>query len=99
MKLSGLVFILGCCVGYSHTLKILGIFPTMGRSHFFMGEGMMKALHSAGHEVTMISAFPQKKPLANWTDVNLSGIVELMEGNFQAIYLFDIFCYLLIIEL
>lgn len=68
-------------VSSSGGLKILGIFPTIGKSHFFTGEGIMKALHSAGHEVTVLSPFPQKKPMANWTDIDIPKLLEIGEGN------------------
>lgn len=53
--------------------KILGIFPHTGRSHFDVFEPLMKALATKGHEVTVISHFPQQEPLRNYTDVSLKG--------------------------
>lgn len=73
-------------VSSTNSLKILGIFPTLGKSHFFVGEGMMKALHSAGHEVTMLSLFPQKKPMANWTDINVPNVIDIAEGIIVTYY-------------
>ncbi|XP_055384245.1 UDP-glucosyltransferase 2-like [Condylostylus longicornis] len=56
--------------------KILGIFPTMAKSHFIVGSSLMKGLVDKGHEVTVISAFPQSTPLKNWRDIPTPAIVE-----------------------
>lgn len=53
--------------------KILGIFPHTGKSHFDVFEPLMKALAGKGHEVTVISHFPQQEPLRNYRDVSLKG--------------------------
>lgn len=42
----------------------------------------MKGLAAAGHEVTVISPFPQSKPIPNYRDVHVKGIIEVMEGKF-----------------
>lgn len=49
--------------------KILCIFHTMAKSHFMIGEAVAKNLLNAGHEITVISPFPQKNPLNNWRDI------------------------------
>lgn len=54
--------------------NILGIFPIGGRSHWLPYEGMMKALLNAGHNITVITSYPQKKPLPNWTDIDISSV-------------------------
>lgn len=66
--------------GTSEGYKILGIFPTMAKSHYIAGSGLMKGLAAAGHEVSVISAFPQEKPLKNYRDIKVLGIVEKMHG-------------------
>jgi glucuronosyltransferase len=45
----------------------------------------MKGLAKAGHEVTVISAFPQSKPVANWRDVEITGIFERMKSVMEGI--------------
>ncbi|XP_043282576.1 UDP-glucosyltransferase 2-like isoform X2 [Venturia canescens] len=54
----------GC---YGH--RVLGIFPLQCRSHFSMFEALMKGLASRGHQVDVISLFPQKNPHPNYTDI------------------------------
>lgn len=79
MKISSIV-LLALAISSGSGIKILGIFPTSGNSHFFVGQGIMKSLHSAGHEITMLSPFPQKKPMENWTDIDIPGVLEQWEG-------------------
>lgn len=48
---------------------MLGIFAFHGKSHFIMFEALMKGLAKKGHQVDVISAFPLKKPVENYTDL------------------------------
>lgn len=41
----------------------------------------MKGLAAAGHEVTVLSPFPQSKPIKNYRDIHVEGIIEVMEGK------------------
>ncbi|XP_053677533.1 UDP-glycosyltransferase UGT5-like [Anopheles nili] len=59
--------------------KILGIFPTSSRSHYIVGSALMKELARRGHEVTVISPFPQKKPLKNYRDIDVTGADEAVK--------------------
>ncbi|XP_055384246.1 UDP-glycosyltransferase UGT5-like [Condylostylus longicornis] len=56
--------------------KILGVFPTMAKSHYIVGSSLMKGLAEKGHEITMISPFPLSKPMKNWRDIPTPGILE-----------------------
>lgn len=56
--------------------KILGLFGHPGKSHFDIFEPLMKELARRGHEVTVISFYPQKIPLDNYTDISLVGLIE-----------------------
>lgn len=61
-----LIFIaVSVCDGY----RILAAFPFQGKSHFVMFERLMKGLSKKGHQVDVISTFPQKKPYPNYTDL------------------------------
>lgn len=51
--------------------KILGVFPHHGWSHFMMFEPLMLELAGRGHQVTVISRFPQKTTVANYTDIDV----------------------------
>lgn len=65
--------LLQCLQGYSSGARILGVFPHVAKSHFMMSEVLMKGLASRGHEVVVISHFPQKTPIPNYTDISLVG--------------------------
>lgn len=52
--------------------NILVIFPHFGKSHFIVFEGLFKNLASKGHNVTVISFFPQKTPIPNYRDITIT---------------------------
>ncbi|KAF2881515.1 hypothetical protein ILUMI_24649 [Ignelater luminosus] len=72
-----LLIILPCLNGY----KILGVFPHPGKSHFDFFEPLMKELAHKGHEVTVISHFPQKIPLKGYTDISIVDGSHLKYNN------------------
>lgn len=53
------------CEGY----RILGMFPLHAKSHHMMFDALMKGLARKGHQVDVVSPFPQKKPYPNLTDI------------------------------
>ena len=53
------------CDGY----RILGMFPLHAKSHFVMFEALMKGLAQKGHQIDVVSTFPQKTPFPNYTDL------------------------------
>lgn len=62
--------------------RILCLFPYEGMSHFSMFEALCKGLAKRGHQIDMISHFPTKKPIANYTDVvDLTGTREQVVNN------------------
>lgn len=67
------VTILLCFFGELSALKILGIFPHLGKSHFDVFEPLLKTLARKGHELTVISHFPQKVPIPGYKDISLRG--------------------------
>lgn len=54
-----------------------------GISHNILTSKLMKALMDAGHDVTVISAFPVKDAPKNGTMVNIviEGLIEKMNGK------------------
>ncbi|XP_014607459.1 PREDICTED: UDP-glucuronosyltransferase 2A3-like [Polistes canadensis] len=58
-------------------LKILGLFPHPGKSHFFVIQPILEELARRGHELTVISYFPRtnsskvKESLPNYKDISL----------------------------
>lgn len=62
----------------SNGLRILGLFPHPGASHFHFFHPVMRGLAEAGHDVTVVSRFPDKNPPSNYKDLQLTGIDLLM---------------------
>lgn len=61
--------------------RILGIFPLNGKSHMVMFEQIMKGLARRGHQVDVISTFPQKKPFPNYTDIEIPAAMPKLVNN------------------
>lgn len=59
------------------SFKILGLFPHPGNSHFAIFQPLMKELAVLGHDVTVISHFPEKNPVTNYKDLPLTGLESL----------------------
>lgn len=72
MKLIGLLLVAVGALSTANGANILGVFPINGRSHWVVYEALMKALAARGHNVTVITSFPQKTPMANYTDIDVS---------------------------
>lgn len=57
------------------SLKILGIFPHPGKSHFYFFHPILRELAVRGHDVTVISPFPDKNPPKGYHDLQIPGVV------------------------
>jgi glucuronosyltransferase len=51
-------------------------------SHFPMFETLLKTLASRGHEVVVVSHFPQKTPVKNYTDISIAGSTSSLKNIF-----------------
>lgn len=69
-----------CFVLTAASHKILGIFPHTGASHFAVFKPFLNKLAEVGHEVTIISHFPQEKPLKNFKDISLKGTLPILKN-------------------
>uniref|UniRef100_A0A182LTR0 Uncharacterized protein n=1 Tax=Anopheles culicifacies TaxID=139723 RepID=A0A182LTR0_9DIPT len=56
-------------VGHAESAKIVCVFPTASKSHVLGAQALLKELALRGHEVTMVSAFPLKRPPKNYRDI------------------------------
>lgn len=54
-------------------VRVLGLFPHPGLSHFHFFQPIMRGLAEAGHNVTVVSHFPDSKPHTNYKDLPLTG--------------------------
>ncbi|XP_043467681.1 UDP-glucosyltransferase 2-like [Leptopilina heterotoma] len=61
--------------------RILGLFPLNAKSHFILGEQIMKILAKNGHQVDVVSHFPQKEPVLNYRDLSLQGSIKDETNN------------------
>lgn len=73
-----LVIILVCD---GNCANILGIFPIASPSHRILGDALLKELARRGHNVTMLSPYPSKTPVENYTDIYLDGMIEYKESE------------------
>jgi len=64
--------------------RILGVFPLNTRSHWIMMEELMKGLARRGHQVDVITQFSLKKPIPNYTEINLVGSLPTIVNNVSA---------------
>lgn len=76
-------------IGVSNAARILYVAPVAAISHYQMLEPLMLRLAELGHEVTVLSHYPQQKKVANYTDVSLRGVVDPYELDFVAWSLID----------
>ncbi|KAG5861611.1 hypothetical protein JTB14_023606 [Gonioctena quinquepunctata] len=60
----------------SNSKRILGIYSHIGKSHFNFGAIILRELAKRGHEVTMVSLYPLKQSIPNYTDVELDIFTE-----------------------
>ncbi|XP_049533781.1 UDP-glucosyltransferase 2-like isoform X1 [Anopheles darlingi] len=78
LVLSLLVFIVPSDDAY----RILGLFPHPGLSHFKVFYPVMRGLAEVGHNVTVVSYFPDKDPLPNYQDLPFEG-QEILTNSFS----------------
>ncbi|XP_076243342.1 uncharacterized protein LOC143184768 [Calliopsis andreniformis] len=72
------------CCQLTNSLRILGVFPLNGKSHWVMADSLMTSLAKRGHHVDVITHFPRKKPMPNYTDISLQGTLEPVMNNLNA---------------
>ncbi|XP_065157289.1 LOW QUALITY PROTEIN: UDP-glycosyltransferase UGT5-like [Atheta coriaria] len=81
MRLLSVLFLSVAIFGICDGSKILGIFPMPSKSHYILGEALLRGLAAKGHQVTMISPYTLDKPMKNYKDVVIDGMVELKDAN------------------
>jgi glucuronosyltransferase len=69
------------CISSVSSARILALFPYIGKSHFDVFEPFVKELATRGHHVVVLSHFPQKQPIANYTDISLVGSIATDATN------------------
>jgi glucuronosyltransferase len=61
--------------------KVLGVFPVPARSHLIVQKALMFELARRGHEVTVVSSFPENKVIPNYTEIELKTTIEDLRGS------------------
>ncbi|XP_050298924.1 UDP-glycosyltransferase UGT5-like [Anthonomus grandis grandis] len=74
-----------------HSYKILGLFPMAGASHRILTSKLMEGLAEAGHEITMVSAYPAKNVPQHWKyrQIMLNGNFKKFEEFMKNVNLYD----------
>lgn len=80
-KINLFILILIVWINCSVSLNILGIFPVPGKSHYTVGEEILKSLAEKGHKIDVITHFPQKIKIPNYTDISIAGSTPLSVNN------------------
>ncbi|XP_046658306.1 UDP-glycosyltransferase UGT5-like isoform X2 [Homalodisca vitripennis] len=81
------LLVFSCLFGHVLSANILAVFPHTGKSHFDVFEPLVLALAGRGHQVTVLSFYPQKTPVANYTDISLVGTLPVFVNALQFDYL------------
>lgn len=76
------IIILCVFIGCATSYNILGVFPYEGKSHFMLFEPYLREIAARGHNLTVISHFPQKTPIENYHDISLAGKSKVLEAVF-----------------
>jgi hypothetical protein len=61
--------------------KILGVFPFPAKSHLMVHKALMLELARRGHEITVVSGFPENKPVPNYTDIVFKTNLDALRGE------------------
>jgi hypothetical protein len=61
--------------------KVLSVFPFPSRSHLIVQKALMFELARRGHEVTVVSPFPENKVIPNYTDIELKTTPHDLVGS------------------
>lgn len=75
MKTTGLFFFLAF-INAAYGFKVLAFLPFFAQSHNKIGSSIARNLAEAGHDVTVLSCFPQKTPIKNYRDISTADFLE-----------------------
>lgn len=68
------------CMGqfYKHAngAQILALMPIVAKSHWNVMDSVLQTLVARGHNVTVLTPFLKKKPIANYTELDISDIEQ-----------------------
>lgn len=80
IQLVSSVFIVTMVIPQSTSLRILGLFPHPGMSHFHFFNPIMLGLAEAGHDVTVVSHFTDSNAPSNYKNLMIGGEEPLINS-------------------
>lgn len=75
------IFKLLTLITATQSANILVFAPMPFKSHFSGFQPLFKELARRGHNLTVVSIFPLKTPLPNYTDIQISIDQNILKGN------------------
>lgn len=84
MKVLSVLLMILACDQIANGYRILGVFPLNGKSHWVTMEELVKGLARHGHQVDVVTHFPQKKPIPNLREISIKGSTEDVINNLTA---------------
>ena len=75
--LTRILAIIALCLQTVSCSRILALFPHVGKSHFDVFNPYLKQLAARGHQLVVVSHFPQNTKVENLTDISISGSVPI----------------------
>lgn len=76
------LFLIALHINLAYSYKILGLFPHPGKSHVDIFVPIMKGLARRGHDITVVSHFPLKKPEPRYRDLSLNAPDNILLAAF-----------------
>ncbi|CAG9861074.1 unnamed protein product [Phyllotreta striolata] len=70
------LFWFSCALCCAHCYNYLAVFPVLGNSHMIVFSPYLRELARKGHNVTLISGYPQKENLPNYRNVDISSHIK-----------------------
>ncbi|KAJ6648180.1 UDP-glycosyltransferase UGT5 [Pseudolycoriella hygida] len=80
MKLAEVILVTAMLFSKSTSIRVLGLFPHPGISHFNFFHPIMLGLAEVGHDVTVVSHFPDSHAPSNYKDIKIED-EELMVNS------------------
>lgn len=87
MKYIGVLLIFLLTLQVALSLKVLAFLPFFAQSHNKIGSSIARTLAEAGHDVTVVSCFPQKTPIKNYKDISTQDFLESFFKGEKRIFL------------
>jgi len=81
MSPAWLLLLMAMPVAMIRGAKVLGVFPFPARSHLMVQKALMFELARRGHEVTVVSFFPENKVTPNYTEIELKTSIHDLRGS------------------